>query len=157
MHSAESACGGALPFGGPVGLTIRRSTPVEILSVHLWPERAAAGRRAYAVWLVERSRSLTHPLLVAGDANFDPTGWWDRVSSVFTDDVVFDQRTDVLLASGLGQDAGERGPATAVFSRRLDRIFVPPEITPVEYRVLYGHRRGRMDHRPVLLRLRVAG
>ncbi|MGE3806822.1 MAG: endonuclease/exonuclease/phosphatase family protein [Gemmataceae bacterium] len=146
----------ALWYGGPA--TVRLSVDhgrLEIASVHLPPEQASAARLQYAAWLHDTARLKTNPVLFAGDLNLDPTGFWDRWSSVFTDSPERDALSLARLASG-ADDVGRLGSGTAALSRRVDYILVPLAWECVDYQVLYGQKQGRMDHHPIRVRIRPA-
>jgi endonuclease/exonuclease/phosphatase family metal-dependent hydrolase len=139
-----------LPFRGPSALSL---DGVEVLSVHI-PTHRARDRAAFADYLLRHARSADRPLVIAGDFNMDPDGFWDRATTLFTDDVALDRRTMQQICE-LGDDIGAGSAATAVPSRRLDRLVVGSPLKPVRYRVLYGSARGLMDHQPMLARIRV--
>jgi endonuclease/exonuclease/phosphatase family metal-dependent hydrolase len=134
---------------GPAAL---RLDWVEILSLHL-PTHSTRDRRVVLDWVVERWRQNDRPLLPVGDFNMDPDGYWDRSTTLFTDDVALDRwLLDRLCDSG--QDLGAGTAATAVPSRRLDHVVADSALQPVSYEVLFGSARGLMDHQPVVVRLR---
>ena len=136
-------------FRAPVALDLAGA---RVLSMH-FPTSRARDRAAFADWLEEHAARLDRPLVIAGDCNMDPEGHWDRVTTLFTDDLALDQcPLDRLRA--LGTDIGAGAAATAMPSRRLDRVLVAAPLAPVSFRVLFGSARGLMDHQPVLARLR---
>jgi len=140
----------ARDFRAPAALDLAGA---RVLSMH-FPTRHARDRAAFADWLEEHAARLDRPLVVAGDCNMDPQGHWDRVTTLFTDDLALDEHTlDRLRA--LGADIGAGAAATAMPSRRLDRVLVAAPLAPVSFRVLFGAARGLMDHQPVLARVRL--
>jgi endonuclease/exonuclease/phosphatase family metal-dependent hydrolase len=144
-----------LAFGGPASALVTTSRgQLEVLSLHMFPEQNAHNRETYGNWLAEYARSQAHPVLIAGDFNIDPEGWWDRVSPIFTDDLDRDLRLLTALRQ-LGHDCGQKASATSALSRRLEIIFVPRHLQCVEYRILHGKSQGRMDHWPIRVRLRL--
>lgn len=130
-----------------------RGSPIEMISVHLAPGHAAGTRKEQTRSLIEYAASAGHPVLVAGDMNLDPHSFWDRVVPFFTESVKVDLQSASML-SELGLDAGSQGPSTASLSRRIDRILVPREWVIAEYQVLFGKKIGRMDHHPIVVRIR---
>jgi len=124
-----------------------------LLSVHLSPGAASTWRLAQAESLREHARTANHAVLVAGDVNVDPRSPWDRLLGFFSDSIARDREVERVLGA-IGADAGEAAAATATLSRRLDRVYVPAGWTTVEFRVLHGHKIGRMDHHPILVRIR---
>lgn len=137
-------------FRAPVALDLAGA---RVLSMH-FPTSHARDRAAFADWLEEHAARLDRPLVVAGDCNMDPEGHWDRATTLFTDDLALDQRTLGRLRA-LGADIGAGAAATAMPSRRLDRVLVAAPLAPVSFRVLFGSARGLMDHQPVLARVRL--
>lgn len=142
------------PFGGPASALLETpGGPLEVLTLHLPAEQNALGREMYVDWLINEVRGRQVPVVVGGDFNLDPGGWWDRVSPLLTDDLERDQRSLTRLRE-LGVDVGRDASATSALSRRLDIILAPPALRCVQYHVLHGTRQGRMDHWPILVRLR---
>jgi len=143
----------SLQFGGPTRLVLNDRRDIEIVSLHMRARRHSSSRRSYVDRLRRHVATTDHPVILVGDFNLDPDGFWDRASPVLSDDLDRDRGTLAALHA-LGRDAGAETAATAVFSRRIDRAFVPETIELVSYRVLYGRRLGRMDHRPIVIRIR---
>ena len=138
------------PYGGPAIVhTSIAGAAVSVLSVHFPPEHTATWRAQYAAWLRKRS-AAEKTMIIGGDFNVDPEGFWDHASTIFTDNVDLDQQTLGTLLS-LGRDVGAGTAGTAVFSRRIDRLYVPTTFALQSYQVLSGSRRGPMDHDAILV------
>ena len=108
--------------------------------------RNQSQRMRQARQLLEDSRSVTGPLVIAGDLNAPPAS---LVTRMLTDRGL----VDVFSAAGRGY--GYTFGHTLLIGRpflRLDRILASPELVPV--RVWVGEASGS-DHRPVIGDLRV--
>lgn len=139
------------PFGGPAVFSGSVHSALRFVSVHLPPERQAKMRFTYASELKKLfPLKEGSPLVIGGDLNIDTDSWWDNRAGVFTDSIAIDIETLGVLGA-MGNDAGIGTAPTAVMSRRIDRIFVPPDSRALRYEVVKGKRRGRMDHDPIVV------
>lgn len=143
-------------FFGGVRVRLERSgRALDVYSVHLAPARHAWLRAEEIDWYARRLAEIGVPAVVAGDMNIDPASPWDRLSSLFTEDLPLDVRSEARLSS-VGFDPGRGGVSTGLPARRIDRVLVSRPLAAVDYEVLFGKRLGRMDHRPVRVRVGVS-
>jgi endonuclease/exonuclease/phosphatase family metal-dependent hydrolase len=146
-----------VPAAGAVahGVRLRTSNGRAVSAIGLHADTFSSRKRNEQIGSAVEFLFRRHPdtaKILAGDLNLDLD--LDKRRDLFSDDSYLDVETYNFIADRLVDTAQGRG-STAEPDRRLDYIFASPaHFDVVAAGPVAGHRRGAMDHDPVVADLR---